>query len=116
MAEDAPTALLQESHIRGVSTRSVDARLETLGINKSQVVRLSGEIYERVVHVLLGRPIEVDRAYVWLSATCANVRRDSQTVSVAIIVDADVQRKAVTVEVTSATLPSPDTAAQKRFR
>jgi transposase-like protein len=60
MAEKALTAVIQEAYIQGVSTRSVDALVKTLGmegISKSQVSRLCGEIDERV-HAFLGRPIE----------------------------------------------------------
>jgi transposase-like protein len=51
MAEKALTAMIQEAYIQGVSTRSVDALIKTLGmegISKSQVSRLCGEIDERV--------------------------------------------------------------------
>lgn len=43
MAEKALTAVIQEAYIQGISTRSVDNRVEALGmmgISKSQVSRL----------------------------------------------------------------------------
>ncbi len=88
MAEKALTAVIQEAYIQGVSTRSVDALVKTLGmegISKSQVSRLCSESDERV-SAFLGRPIEGDWPYVWLDATYVNVRRDHHIVSVAIIV------------------------------
>jgi putative transposase len=94
MAEKALTAVIQEAYIQGVSTRSVDALVKTLGmegISKSQVSRLCGEIDERV-HAFLGRPIEGDWPYVWLDATYVKVRRDHHIVSVAVIIAVGVNR------------------------
>ncbi len=88
MAEKALTAVIQEAYIQGVSTRSVDALVKTLGmegISKSQVSRLCGEIDERV-HAFLDRPIEGDWPYIWLDATYVKVRRDHHIVSVAVII------------------------------
>ena len=50
-AEKALIAVVQEAYIQGVSTRSVDALVQSMGmsgISKSQVSRLCGEIDERV--------------------------------------------------------------------
>jgi putative transposase len=50
-AEKALAAVIQESYIHGVSTRSVDELVKAMGmsgISKSQVSRLCGEIDERV--------------------------------------------------------------------
>jgi putative transposase len=47
MAEKALTAVFQEAYIQGVSTRSVDALVQAMGmegISKSQVSRLCQEI------------------------------------------------------------------------
>lgn len=51
MAEKALTAVIQEAYIQGISTRSVDDLVKSLGmsgISKSQVSRLCEEIDERV--------------------------------------------------------------------
>src|SRR3954468_10898637 len=88
MAEKALTAVIQESYVQGISTRSVDELVKALGmegISKSQVSRLCAEIDERV-HAFLARPIEGDWPYVWLDATYVKVRRNHQIVSVAVIV------------------------------
>jgi transposase-like protein len=88
MAEKALTAVIQEAYIQGVSTRSVDALVKTLGmegISKSQVSRLCGEIDERV-NAFLCRPIEGDWPYIWFDATYVKVRHDHHIVSVAVIV------------------------------
>ena len=88
MAEKALTAVIQESYIQGISTRSVDDLVKAMGmegISKSQVSRLCGEIEERV-GAFLDRPIEGDWPYVWLDATYVKVRRDHHIVSVAVII------------------------------
>ena len=59
MAEKALTAVIQEAYIQGLSTRSVDDLVRSMGmdgISKSQVSRLCGEIDERV-NAFLARPI-----------------------------------------------------------
>jgi transposase-like protein len=51
MAEKALTAVIQESYVHGISTRSVDDLVKAMGlegISKSQVSRLCMEIDERV--------------------------------------------------------------------
>ena len=68
MAEKALTAVIQEAYIQGISTRSVDDLVRSMGmdgISKSQVPRLCGEIDERV-NAFLARPIEGDWPYLWL--------------------------------------------------
>src|ERR1700684_2069968 len=88
LTEKALTAVIQEAHIQGIPTRSVDDLVKALGmegISKSQVSRLCEEIDDRV-HAFLDRPIEGDWPYVWLDATYVKIRRDHHIVSVAIIV------------------------------
>lgn len=87
-AEKAMTAVIQEAYIQGLSTRSVDDLVKTMGmtgISKSQVSRLCGDIDERV-HAFLDRPLEGDWPYLWLDATYLKVRRNGRIVSVAAIV------------------------------
>jgi putative transposase len=84
----AAFAVAQEAYIQGISTRSVDDLVKALGmdgISKSQVLRLCGDIDERV-NAFLTRPIEGDWPCVWLDATYVKVRRDHQIVSVAVII------------------------------
>ncbi len=88
LAEKALTAVIQEAYVQGISTRSVDDLVRSLGmegIGKSQVSRLCGEIDERV-QTFLNRPIEGEWPYVWLDATYVKARRDHHIVSVAVIV------------------------------
>jgi len=88
MAEKALTAVIQEAYIQGISTRSVDDLVKSLGmtgISKSQVSRLCEEIDERV-KAFLERPIEGDWPYLWIDATYVKVRQAGRIVSVAVIV------------------------------
>jgi transposase-like protein len=88
MAEKALTAAIQKAYIRGISTRSVDDLVKSLGmsgISKSQVSRLCEEIDERV-KAFLDRPIEGDWPDLWIDATYLKVRQNGRIVSVAVIV------------------------------
>jgi len=71
MAEKALTAVIQESYVQGISTRSVDELVKAMGmegISKSQVSRPCAEINERV-QTFPRRPIEGEWPYLWLDAT-----------------------------------------------
>jgi putative transposase len=88
MAEKALTAVIQEAYIQGISTRSVDALVQSMGmsgISKSQVSRLCEEIDVRV-NAFLDRPIEGDWPYIWIDATYVKVHRNSRVVSVAVLI------------------------------
>ncbi len=77
MGEKALAAVIQEAHIQGVSTRSVDDLVRAMGMSgtsSSQVSRLCGEIDERV-QGFLERPLEGDWPYLWLDATYVKVRQ-----------------------------------------
>jgi len=88
MAEKALTAVIQEAYIQGVSTRSVDALVQAMGmsgISKSQVSRLCEEI-DGKVEAFLNRPLEGDWPYLWLDATYIKARTGGRIVSTAVIV------------------------------
>jgi transposase-like protein len=88
LAEKALTAVIQEAYIQGISTRSVDDLVKTMGmsgISKSQVSRLCQEIDERV-QAFLTRPIEGDWPYIWIDATYLKVRQAGRIVSVAVTI------------------------------
>jgi putative transposase len=87
-AEKALTAVIQEAYIQGVSTRSVDALVQAMGmsgISKSQVSRLCEEIDGRI-EAFLNRPLEGDWPYLWLDATYLKARTGGRIVSTAVIV------------------------------
>ena len=84
LAEKALTAVIQEAYIQGVSTRSVDDLVRSMGmsgISKSQVSRLCEEIDERV-QAFLERPIEGEWPYLWIDATYVKVRQAGRVVSI----------------------------------
>lgn len=88
MAEKALTAVIQEAYIQGVSTRSVDDLVKSMGmsgISKSQVSRLCEEIDERV-EAFLERPLEGEWPYLWIDATYLKVRQPGRVVSVAVTI------------------------------
>jgi len=88
MSEKALTAVIQEAYVQGISTRSVDDLVKSLGmsgISKSQVSRLCGEIDEKV-SAFLNRPLEGEWPYLWLDATYVKVRQNGCIVSVAVII------------------------------
>jgi putative transposase len=96
-AEKALIAVVQEAYIQGVSTRSVDALVQSMGmtgISKSEVSRLCGELDERV-NAFLDRPIEGDWPYLWIDATYVKVRRLGRIVSVAVIIAIGVNTEGV---------------------
>lgn len=85
-AEKAMAAVIHGAYIQGVSTRSVDELVKAMGmigISKSQVSRLAGEIDERV-NAFLNRPLEGDWPYLWIDATYVKVRGAGRIVSVAV--------------------------------
>src|SRR5579863_4543947 len=88
MAEKALTAVIQEAYIQGVSTRSVDALVQAMGmsgISKSQVSRLCEEIDGKVA-AFLDRHLEGEWPYLWLDATYLKGRTGGRIVSTAVIV------------------------------
>jgi len=105
MAERALTAVIQEAYVHGISTRSVDDLVKSLGmdgISKSQVSRLCEELDERV-QTFLERPIEGDWPYLWIDATYVKVRQNGRIVSVAVIiavgVNSDGRREVLGMEI-----------------
>jgi hypothetical protein len=90
-AEKALTAVIQEAYIQGISTRSVDELVKSLGmsgVSKSQVSRLCGELDERV-GAFLNRQIEGDWPYLWIDATYVKTREAGRIVSVPVEHPAD---------------------------
>src|SRR6202047_2271140 len=97
MAEKALAAVIQEAYIQGISTRSVDELVKTMGmtgISKSQVSRLCAEIDDKI-GAFLNRPLEGDWPYLWLDATYVKARRDGRIVSKAVIIAVAVNTEGV---------------------
>jgi putative transposase len=96
---EGATAVIQETCIQGVLTRSVDDLVKAMGmsgLSKGQVSRLCEQIDDRV-KAFLDRPIEGDWPYLWIDATYVKVRQNgrivSVTVTVAVGVNADGRRE-----------------------
>lgn len=86
-AEKALTAVIQEAHIKGISTRSVDDLVKAVGmsgVSKSQVFRLCAELDERV-GAFPNRQIEGDWPYLWIDGTYVKTREAGRIVSVAVV-------------------------------
>jgi len=80
--------VIQEAYVHGISTRAVDDLVRArggMGVSKSQVSRLCGEIDERV-QAFLTRPIEGHWPYLWIDATYLKSRHGGRIISVAVIV------------------------------
>ena len=87
-SEKALVAVIQEAYVQGVSTRSVDELVKSMGmsgISKSQVSRLCEDIDVRVKS-FLNRPIEGSWPYLWIDATYIKVRENGRIISVAVII------------------------------
>ncbi len=86
--ERALLAVVQEAYIHGVSTRSVDALAEALGlkgISKDQVSRICKELGGQV-HAFRTRPLTGDSPSLMLDATFEKVRENGRVVSMAVVV------------------------------
>src|SRR6188768_679865 len=104
-AEKALTAVIQEAYVQGISTRSVDDLVKSLGmsgVSKSQVSRLCVELDEQV-GAFLNRSLEGDWPYLWIDATYVKTREAGRIVSVAVIVavgvNSDGQREVLGLKV-----------------
>jgi len=87
-AERALVAVVQEAYVQGVSTRRVDALVQTLGltgISKSQVSRLCQALDEEVERFRTRRLVG-PYPYVWLDATFVKVREAGRVVSQAVVI------------------------------
>ncbi|BEO69158.1 hypothetical protein SMQE31_46660 (plasmid) [Serratia marcescens] len=88
LSEKALNAVIQEAWINGVSTRKVDALVQSMGmtgISRSQVSSICRGIDERV-QAFLHRQLEGEWPYLWLDATYVKVRKNGRVVSVAVII------------------------------
>ncbi len=106
-AEQALVAVVAEAYVQGVSTRKVEALVQTLGIagiSKSEVSRLCASL-DTQVDAFRSRRLDADYPYVWLDARYEKVREDHRVQSMAVViaygVRADGVREVLGVDVTS---------------
>jgi putative transposase len=88
-AERALVAVVQEAYVQGVSTRRVDALVQTLGlsgISKSQVSLLCQELDEEVERFRTRPLSEAVYPYLWLDATFLKGRHDGRVVAQAVVI------------------------------
>ncbi len=87
-AEKALVSVVTECYVKGVSTRRVDALVQTLGIDgmsKSQVSEMARSLDEQV-EAFRSRPLDGGSyPYVWLDALAIKSREGGRVVSVAVV-------------------------------
>jgi putative transposase len=87
-AEQALVAVVAEAYVQGVSTRKVEALVQSLGIDglsKSEVSRLCASLDDQVA-AFRERRLEAEYPYIWLDARYEHVREDGRVQSMAVIV------------------------------
>jgi transposase-like protein len=86
-SERALVAVVAEAYVQGVSTRKVEALVQSLGIagmSKSEVSRLCASLDEEV-RAFRERPLDAAYPYVWLDARYEHVREGGRVVSMAVV-------------------------------
>ena len=86
-SERALVAVVAEAYVQGVSTRKVEALVQSLGIagmSKSEVSRLCASLDEQV-SAFRERRLDGDFPYVWLDARYEHVRDGGRVVSMAVV-------------------------------
>ena len=87
-AEQALLAVVQEAYVQGVSTRKVDALVQSLGldgIDKSKVSRICREL-DAVVEEFRQRALTGVYPYLWLDALYVKVRQNHRIVNMALVI------------------------------
>jgi len=87
-AEQALVAVVAEAYVQGVSTRKVEALVQSLGIDrlsKSEVSRLCASLDAQVA-AFRERRLDAEYPYLWLDARYEHVREDGRVQSMAVIV------------------------------
>lgn len=87
-AEKALLSVVQQAYIAGVSTRKVEALLQSLGLtgmDKSQVSRICQEL-DSLVAEFRERPLDDSYPYVWFDALYLKVRQNHRIVSLAAVI------------------------------
>jgi putative transposase len=87
-AEQALVAVITEAYVQGVSTRKVEALVQSLGIagiSKSEVSRLCAGLDEQA-RIFRTRRLDAEYPYLWLDARYEKVREDGRVLSMAVVV------------------------------
>ncbi len=86
-SERALVAVVAEASVKGISTRKVEALVQSLGIagmSKSEVSRLCASLDDEV-RAFRERRLDADYPYVWLDARYEHVRENGRVLSMAVI-------------------------------
>jgi transposase-like protein len=86
-AEQALVSVVAEAYLRGVSTRKVEALVQSLGIaslSKSEVSRLAASLDEQV-SAFRNRRLDAEYPYLWVDARYEHVREDGRVISMAVV-------------------------------
>jgi transposase-like protein len=87
-SEQALVTVVAEAYLLGVSTRKVEALVQTLGIaglSKSEVSRLCASL-DSQVQAFLTRRLDANYPYVYLDARYEHVREDERVQSMAVVI------------------------------
>jgi transposase-like protein len=87
-SEQALVAVVAEAYVQGVSTRKVEALVQTLGIggiSKSEVSRMAASLDAQVA-AFRTRRLDAEYPYVWVDARYEYVREDHRVQSMAVVI------------------------------
>src|SRR3712207_2328875 len=117
-SEQALVAVVTEAYVQGVSTRKVEALVQSLGIvgiSKSEVSRLCAQLDEQV-EAFRSRRLDTARyPYLWLDARYEYVREDHQVQSMAVVIAYGVRDDGVREVLGLDIGPSEDTPLWRGF-
>ncbi len=116
-AEQALVAVVAEAYVQGVSTRKVEALVQTLGIagiSKSEVSRMAASL-DAQVEPFRSRPLDAEYPYLWLDARYEKVREDGRVQSMAVVVAYGVRADGVREVLGLDIGPSEDVALWRAF-
>jgi putative transposase len=116
-AEQALVAVVAEAYVHGVSTRKVEALVQSLGIaglSKSEVSRLCSVLDEQA-EIFRSRPLDAVYPYIWLDARYEHVREGGRVVSMAVIVAYGVRADGIREVLGIDVGPSEDVAVWRTF-
>jgi transposase-like protein len=86
--EEALISVVAEAYVQGVSTRKVEALVQSLGIagiSKSEVSRLAASL-DAQVEAFRSRRLDAEYPYLWIDARYEHVREDHRVQSMAVVV------------------------------
>jgi transposase-like protein len=86
--EQALIAVVAEAYVQGVSTRKVEALVQTLGItgiSKSEVSRLCA-VLDAQVAAFRTRRLDAEYPYIWVDARYEHVREDHRVQAMAVVI------------------------------